>query len=88
MAEEWSYRRLCDTYREEKSTNSLVTLPSDFHRSLQDVVHGLQSKANAGSPDSSRELENARRQAWVLMRLRRQKIVMRALVDADGSEPE
>ncbi len=88
MAEEWSYRRLCDTYREEKSTNSLVALPSDFHRSLQDLVHGLQTKANAGSPDASRELENARRQAWVLMRLRRQKIVMRALVDAEGSEPE
>ena len=88
MAEEWSYRRLCDTYREEKSTNSLVTLPSDFHRSLQDLVHGLQGKANAGSPDASRELENARKQAWVLMRLRRQKIVVRALVDADGSEPE
>ncbi len=88
MAEEWSYRRLCDTYREEKSTNSLVTLPSDFHRSLQDLVHGLQTKANAGSPDASRELENARKQAWVLMRLRRQKIVVRALVDAEGSEPE
>ena len=88
MAEEWNYRRLCETYREEKSTNSLVTLPTDFHRSLQELVSGLQIKSNSGSPDASKELENARRQAWVLMRLRRQKIIMRARVAADGSEPD
>ena len=88
MAEEWNYRRLCETYREEKSTNSLVSLPADFHRSLQELVSGLQVKSNSGSLDASKELENARRQAWVLMRLRRQKIIMRALVDVEGSEPD
>jgi len=87
MAEEWSYHRLCDVYREEKSTNSLVPLASDFHRSLQEMLSHLQLKVSE-SHDNVKELDNARRQIRLLMRLRRQKLMMRASMEQAGTEPE
>ena len=87
MAEEWSYHRLCDVYREEKSTNSLVPLSSDFHRSLQELLSHLQLKI-AESHENAKELDNARRQIRLLMRLRRQKLMMRASMEMAGTEPE
>ncbi|VVB56821.1 Uncharacterised protein [uncultured archaeon] len=87
MAEEWTYHRLCDVYREEKSTNSLTPMASDFHRSLQELISRLTASA-AGSLEGQRELEMARKQIRLLTRLRRQKLMMRASMDTAEAEPE
>ena len=87
MAEEWSYHRLCDVYREEKSTNSLTPLPADFHRSLQELISRLTAAAS-GNLDGLKELELARKQIRLLARLRRQKLMMRASMEQADADPE
>ncbi|MCL6089120.1 MAG: hypothetical protein M1530_03070 [Candidatus Marsarchaeota archaeon] len=83
MAEEWTYHRLCEAYREEKGTNRLNSLPADFGRSLQELISRLGSQAGG-----QKELDNARKQARLLVRLRRQKLMMRASMESEGAEPE
>lgn len=85
--EEWSYRKLCDAYREEKGTNALGKLASDFDQSLMELLATLHAKA-ANSHDSVRELENARRMALELLRLRRHKIILRALMVHEHGDVE
>ncbi len=85
--EEWSYRKLCDAYRQEKDTNALGKLASDFDQSLMDLLATLHQKA-ASSHDSVRELENARRMALELLRLRRHKIILRALMVHEHGDVE
>ncbi|MDE1798028.1 MAG: hypothetical protein KGH63_01320 [Candidatus Micrarchaeota archaeon] len=80
MPQEWSYRRLAEAYREEKGSNALTALPPDFDQSLIALLCALELAAKSGSADAGKELENARRQALGLLRLRRTKIVMRALL--------
>jgi len=87
MAEEWTYHRLCDVYREEKSTNSLTPMPSDFHRSLQELISKLTANT-AGNPDGQRELDNARKQIRLLACLRRQKLMMRASMETAEADPQ
>ncbi len=88
MAQEWTYRRLCDAYREEKSSNALTALPPDFDSSLTALLQILETAAKTSSLDAGKELENARRQALGLLRLRRHKIVLRALLTDSSTEPE
>jgi hypothetical protein len=83
VAEEWTYHRLCEAYREEKGTNRLNSLPADFGRSLQELISRLGTQAGG-----QKELDNARKQARLLVRLRRQKLMMRASMEQEGAEPE
>lgn len=87
MQQEWSYRKLAEAYREEKGSNALTLLPSDFDLSLAALLQLLESQAKGGTGEALKELDNARRQAMGLLRLRRQKIVMRALLANEG-EPD
>ncbi len=87
MAEEWSYHRLCDVYREEKSTNFLTPMPADFHRSLQELISRL-TIASSGNPDGQKELDNARKQIRLLVRIRRQKLMMRASMEFADADPQ
>ncbi len=87
MSEGWTYRRLCDAYREERSSNALTKLDANFTSTLDALVRELAAKAGEDA-QAHRELENARKQAMALMRLRRQKIIMRALTAQEGPEPD
>ncbi len=87
MSEGWTYRRLCDAYREERSSNALTRLDENFAGTLDALIKELMAKA-ADDPQAHRELENARKQAMAMMRLRRQKIIMRAITAQEGPEPD
>lgn len=71
MPEEITYRKLCDLYRDEKASNSMVKLPLEFDASLAAFV--------AKGGNDGREKENAERMLQNILRLRRQKIIFRAL---------
>lgn len=82
MAEELTYRRLCDLCREEKGTNNLIALPTDFEQSAATLIAKMKGDADAsGNLDAAHEHLNAVRLYSSLMRMRRQKIVFRALQD-------
>lgn len=83
VAEEWSYHRLCEAYREEKGTNRLAPLAPDFSRSVQELISRLSTQ-----PEGQKELENARKQVRLLTRLRRRKLMMLASMESEGAEPE
>jgi DNA replication initiation complex subunit (GINS family) len=87
MAEELSYRRLCELVREEKSTNNLVTLAKDFEMSASSLIFKMHNDAQASSNvEAKREHENAMRLLSSLLRLRRQKVVFRALNEGHKHE--
>lgn len=87
MAEELTYRKLCELCREEKSTNSLVALPPDFEGTACDLVGRMEGiAASAQNAEAKREYENAQRLLAMLLRIRRQKIVFRALNEGQKHE--
>lgn len=85
MPEEWSYRRLCDALRDEKVSNALTRLPPEYEQSVREMLAALSAGSHSSS-EAARELENARRQAIALLRVRRHKIVMRAALSVSGHE--
>lgn len=76
-----SYQRLCDIYREEKTSNSLYALDKEHEDSLAQLFSELK-----GDPARSSEYENAKRTALALNRLRKQKILVRTLGRISESE--
>ncbi len=87
MADELTYRKLCELSREEKATNSLVGLPPDFESTASALIATMNELASRSpSVEAKRECENAARMLSTLLRMRRQKIVFRALNEGHKHE--
>jgi len=80
MGEEITYKKLCDLYRDEKASNSMVKLSLEFDSGVAAFI----SKSGGGG----REKENAERMLQNILRLRRQKIIFRALAGRDEHRTE
>ncbi len=78
MPEELSYRKLCDLFRDEKASNGICKLPGDFEKGAAEYLSHLEEGAKE-SHDAARERENSSRMLRQILRLRRQKVVFRAL---------
>lgn len=87
MSEDLTYRKLCELCREEKSTNSLIALPPDFEEGACALIGRMSDDSQkAPSAEAKREYENAQRLLAMLLRIRRQKVVFRALNDGQKHE--
>jgi DNA replication initiation complex subunit (GINS family) len=84
---DWTYHRLCEAFREEKSSNALGKLEPEFEENVSLMLAKLENRASIEA-DAAKELDGSRKQALALIRLRRHKIIIRSLGAIDGIEPE
>ena len=73
-----TYRDLFALYREEKGSNALAQLPEQFDESLEHMIGELSKRAKTDA-QALKEFDNAKKLAVSLIRLRRQKIILRSI---------
>ncbi|MDD5317863.1 MAG: hypothetical protein PHF51_03990 [Candidatus ainarchaeum sp.] len=84
--EELSYEKLREVQKEERGTAMLSEIPCDFYKRVGELLSRMREEVNLGfNLEKAREYENALKVAKDVHAVREQKILLRALRAAKGT---
>ncbi|VVC71924.1 Uncharacterised protein [uncultured archaeon] len=84
--EELSYEKLREVQKKERSTAMLSEIPGDFYKRVGVMLKAMREQVNSGFMlEKAREYENALKVAKDIYAVREQKILLRALRAAKGT---